>query len=210
MAAAIQLMPVTLPPGRPRPATRPAALRRYPTERIAHFDVEGDCCTAEFQCGLRPLRVRRVGPARCRPSRYVRFTSNSVRTVARQRTVGLCPEAAVAQSCQFGVSWTIFPPTIVIVAEMSRSPASSTVSGSAVKTDGISIFGQSVDFGAGELDHLGPLLGFCGDEISKVSGRTGQRSVATPRGIAQQRAPIRLHLWLAQGAASPTLTGNAC
>src|SRR5262245_47470617 len=30
----------------------------------------------------------------------------------------------MAQSCQFGVSWTIFPPTIVIVAEMSRSPPS--------------------------------------------------------------------------------------
>src|SRR5262249_44107043 len=30
----------------------------------------------------------------------------------------------------------------------------------------------------GRPDHLAPLLGFCGDEISKVSGRTGNHRVA--------------------------------
>src|SRR5262249_26167168 len=50
----------------------------------------------------------------------------------------------------------------------------------------------SVAFGAGELDHLGPLLGFCGDEISKVSGRTGNHRVA-------QVGKLRLDLGIGQG-----------
>jgi hypothetical protein len=32
------------------------------------------------------------------------------------------------------------------------------------------VFLRSVRFGPGELDHLGPLLGFFGDELSEVGG----------------------------------------
>jgi len=33
---------------------------------------------------------------------------------------------------------------------------------------------QSARLGAGELDHLGPLLGFFGDELAEVGGRSGK------------------------------------
>jgi hypothetical protein len=36
----------------------------------------------------------------------------------------------------------------------------------------------SVDFGAGELDHLGPLLGICGDEGAEIGGRACKHRVA--------------------------------
>src|SRR5260221_5874679 len=36
----------------------------------------------------------------------------------------------------------------------------------------------SVDFGAGELDHLGPLLCICADECAEVCGRACKHRVA--------------------------------
>ena len=33
-------------------------------------------------------------------------------------------------------------------------------------------------FGRGELDHLAPLLGFVGDELSEIGGRAGERGPA--------------------------------
>jgi|SRR6516225_920619 len=57
-----------------------------------------------------------------------------------------------------------------------------------------------------------PLLGLPVPQklFSGQLAAVGRMMCNDARGIAQQRAPIRLHLWLAQGAASPTLTGNAC
>src|SRR5271166_4298760 len=42
------------------------------------------------------------------------------------------------------------------------------------------IFGTAalVGLNAGELDHLGPLLGFVGDQLSKVGGRARQHRTA--------------------------------
>ena len=37
---------------------------------------------------------------------------------------------------------------------------------------------MSVDFGAGELDHLGPLLGICGDEGAKIGRRAYEHRAA--------------------------------
>jgi len=45
-----------------------------------------------------------------------------------------CSKRERLQSSQFGLSWTVFPPTMVITETMSRNPVSSIVSGSAVKT----------------------------------------------------------------------------
>src|SRR5207237_64751 len=39
----------------------------------------------------------------------------------------------------------------------------------------------SLRLGARELDHLGPLLGFLGDEFSEVGGRDGNQRGAPPR-----------------------------
>jgi hypothetical protein len=36
-------------------------------------------------------------------------------------------------------------------------------------------FRGSFRLGTGELDHITPLLGFVGDELAEIGGRTGQR-----------------------------------
>src|SRR5262249_34793018 len=51
---------------------------------------------------------------------------------------------------------------------------------------------ESVRLDVGRADHPAPLLGFCGDEISKVSGRTGNRRVA-------EIGKLRLDLAIGQG-----------
>src|SRR5262245_24092495 len=38
---------------------------------------------------------------------------------------------------------------------------------------------RSLNLDAGELDHLGPLLGFLSDELAEVGGRTGKHRTAT-------------------------------
>src|SRR5262252_769452 len=58
----------------------------------------------------------------------------------------------------------------------------------------------SVDFGAGELDHLGPLLCICGDECAEVGGRAckhGVAEVGDPRlhaGISEARVDLPVEL----------------
>src|SRR5262249_40096448 len=58
----------------------------------------------------------------------------------------------------------------------------------------------SVDFGAGELDHLGPLLCICGDECAEVGGRACKHRVAEvgdPRlhaGISEARVDLFVEL----------------
>src|SRR2546425_7460609 len=50
----------------------------------------------------------------------------------------------------------------------------------------------SVRLGAGKLDHLGPLLGFLGDEPAEVGGRAGKHDAA-------RVGETRLHLGIGKG-----------
>src|SRR5262249_61356539 len=60
--------------------------------------------------------------------------------------------------------------------------------------------GWSVDFGAGELDHLGPLLRIGGDERAEVGGRVCKHRVAEVSdtrfhpGIGEARIDLRVEL----------------
>src|SRR6516225_7584569 len=67
----------------------------------------------------------------------------------------------------------------------------------------------SVDFGAGKLDHLGPLLCICGDECAEVCGRACKHRVAEvgePRlhpGIGEARIDLLVEPVDDRGRCSP-------